>query len=210
MTLSGRRRDVVVLDLGNVLIHWDPHPAIAAGVGDAEATRFLTAPDFDFGAWNHRQDAGRPWADAQAVVTALHPHWREHAAAYQAHFEASIERPVDDTVAILHELHRAGVPLFALTNWSAELFPVARSRHSFLRLFDAIVVSGAERVAKPDPEIFEILGRRIARPLEDCVYVDDSPANVEAARTAGMDAIVFTDTGHLRGDLRSRGLPLEG
>ena len=198
----------VVSDLGNVLIRWDPRPALAAGVGDAEAARLLAAEDFDFAAWNAAQDAGRSFADGVAEVARSHPHWAEHVAAYGPNFAASITGEVEDTVRVLRDLHGAGVPLVALTNWAAETFPHARERFSFLELFDDIVVSGEERVAKPDPAIFEILARRVGRPLTECVFVDDSPANVEAAAAAGMDAIRFTDTGHLRGDLRARGLPV--
>src|SRR4051794_20001604 len=163
----GRRPSAVVFDLGNVLIRWDPHPAVAAGVGDEEAARFLAAEDFDFGAWNHEQDAGRPWDDAEQELDRTHPHWSEHAAAYRANFEHSLRGPLEDNVAVLEDLHRAGVPVFALTNWSAELFPVALERFGFLALFDDIVVSGAEQVAKPDAEVFEVLRRRVGRPLEE-------------------------------------------
>jgi len=198
----------VVFDLGNVLIRWDPHPAIAAGVGPDEATRFLAADDFDFHAWNHQQDAGRTWAEAEHEAVTSHPHLRDHLLAYRQHFAVSLTGQIDDTVAILRELHAAAVPLFALTNWSGELFPQARERFEFLELFEDIVVSGDERVAKPAPEIFAILERRVARPLGDCVFIDDSPANVEAATKAGLDTILFTDTAHLREDLRTRGLPV--
>lgn len=198
----------VVFGLGNVLIRWDPRPALAAGVGDAEAARLLAAEDFDFAAWNAAQDAGRTFADGVAEVARSHPHWAEHVAAYGPNFAASITGEVEDTVRVLRDLHGAGVPLVALTNWAAETFPHARERFDFLQLFDDIVVSGEERVAKPDPAIFAILARRAGRPLTECVFVDDSPANVEAAAAAGMDAIRFTDTGHLRGDLRARGLPV--
>ncbi len=201
-------RRTVVFDLGNVLIRWDPHPAVAAAVGEREAARFLTADDFDFGSWNHALDAGRPWDEAEEAAARSHPHWAPHVRGYRAHFAHSLVGPVEDTVAVLEELHRAGVPLLALTNWSAETFPHARERYAFLELFDDIVVSGEEGVAKPDPAIFEVLRRRAGVPLEQCVFVDDSPANVAAAAAAGMDAIVFTDTGHLREDLRRRGLPL--
>jgi 2-haloacid dehalogenase len=203
-----RTTHAVVFDVGNVLIRWDPHPAVAAAVGDDEAARFLAAADFDFRAWNHAQDAGRPWSEAETEATRSHPHWREHILAYRAHFARSLLGPVESSVAVLEELHEHGVPLFALTNWSAELFPLAREQYGFLSLFDDIVVSGAEAVAKPAPEIFEILARRIGHPLDRCVFIDDSPANVEAATRAGLDAILFTDTGHLRDDLRARGLPL--
>lgn len=198
----------VVFDLGNVLIRWDPRPALAAAVGDAEADRLLAAEDFDFDAWNDAQDAGRPFDEGEALVAASHPHWAEHVRGYRPHFEHSLTGPVDDTVAILRDLHEAGVRLLALTNWSAETFPLARERYEFLDLFEDIVVSGAEGVAKPDPVIFERLRERVGRPLEECVFVDDGPRNVAAAAAAGMDAIRFTDTGHLRDDLRARGLPV--
>lgn len=201
--------EAVVFDLGNVLIRWDPRPAIAAAVGDEEAGRFLAAADFDFASWNHAQDAGRSWAEAEAEATRSYPHWREHILGYRTHFEHSLIGPVTSSVAVLEELHEHRVPLFALTNWSSDLFPVARKSYDFLALFDDIVVSGDEGVAKPAPEIFEILARRTGRPLDRCVFIDDSPANVAAAEKAGLDAILFTDTGHLRDDLRERGLPLK-
>ncbi|HET6625915.1 MAG TPA: HAD family phosphatase [Nocardioidaceae bacterium] len=205
---TGAAAVAVVFDLGNVLIRWDPQPAVAAELGAEEATRFLTATDFDFAAWNYEQDRGRRWDEAEAAAVRSHPHWERHLLAYRRNFDASLTGPIEDSVQILRELHSHGVPLFALTNWSAELFPRALARFDFLSLFDDIVVSGDERVAKPAPEIFDLLRQRVRRPLTECVFVDDSPANVEAASSAGMDALVFTDTGHLRDDLRARGLPL--
>jgi len=85
---------------------------------------------------------------------------------------------------------------------------MARRRFDFLDLFEDIIVSGEEGVAKPDPKIFEILRQRIGRSLAGCIFIDDSMANVAAAREAGLNAILFTDTGHLREDLSVRGLPL--
>jgi len=197
----------VVFDLGNVLIGWDPHPSVAAGVGAEEATRFLGAEDFDFHAWNHEQDLGRAWEAAVDELRRSHPHWHEHGRAYHANFALSLS-PVEENVALLRDLHAAGVPLFALTNWSAELFPYARERFDFLALFDDVVVSGEERLAKPDPALFDVLAKRIGRPLENCVFVDDSAANVEAAAEAGLDAIRYDETVDLRAELRRRGLPV--
>jgi len=205
---ESHRPSAVVFDLGNVLIRWDPHPALAAGLGAEEASRFLAAEDFDFMAWNHRQDGGRPWPEAEDEVARTHPHWHRHALAYRAHFDHSLLGALEDNVAVLRDLHAARVPLFALTNWSAELFPRARERFEFLDLFDDIVVSGEERLAKPDPEIFEVLRRRIGRPLQNCLFVDDSPANVAAAAAAGMPGVVFTGDRPLRPKLRGRGLPV--
>ncbi|WP_137121991.1 HAD family hydrolase [Segeticoccus rhizosphaerae] len=202
--------DAVVFDLGNVLIRWDPFAAVVAGVGAAEATAFFAAEDFDFGAWNYQQDAGRGWEEAETEASRTHPHWGPALRAYREHFPRSLIGVFEDTVTVLRELHEAGVPLFALTNWSEELFPEALRRFDFLELFEDIVVSGEEGVAKPDPEIFRVLEERMRHrgSLEDTVFIDDNPRNVEAATAAGMDAILFTDTGHLREDLRARGLPL--
>ena len=203
-----RAVDAVVFDIGNVLIAWDPRRAVAAAVGDDEAARFLAARDFDFAGWNHAQDGGRSWSDAEREAVAAFPHWREHILAYRTHFRRSMVGPIASTVAVLEELHEHGVPLFALTNWSAELFPLAQEDYAFLALFDDIVVSGEEGVAKPAPAIFDVLAERIGHPLDRCVFIDDGPANVAAARRAGLDAILFTGTDHLRSDLRERGLPL--
>jgi 2-haloacid dehalogenase len=198
----------VVFDLGNVLITWDPLPAIAKTVGEREARRFLSDESFDFMAWNREQDAGRGWEEAEAAALQAHPRWARAILAYRENYPYSLVRVIEDTAQILRELHVAGIRLYALTNWSTELFPLALNRFDFLSLFEDIVVSGQEGVAKPDPEIFKILHERIGHALAECVFIDDSRANVEAARRAGLDAILFTDTGHLRADLVMRGLPL--
>ena len=206
--LKATRVDAVIFDLGNVLISWDPHPAIAKAVGAQEATRFLADEEFDFMAWNHLQDAGRSWDGGEDAAVTSHPHWESAIRAYRANFEESLVGAIEDTVQILRELHAAGIPLFGLTNWSQELFPVARRRFDFLALFEDIIVSGQEGVAKPDHAIFEILQERIGRPLDGCIFIDDDLANIKAADEAGLDSILFTDTGHLRQDLVLRGLPL--
>jgi len=196
--------EAVVFDLGNVLIEWDPHRAIAAAVGTDEATRFLRS--FDFDAWNHQLDAGRPVQDAEADAVRSHPEWREHILAYRANFPASLTGQLDESVAVLRDVVATGVPVHALTNWPAELFPVALARFDFLGLFDQIVVSGEVRVAKPDPHIFEVLAERTGITLHRSVLIDDKPQNVEAARRAGMDGIRFVDAPALRQDLAARRL----
>jgi 2-haloacid dehalogenase len=178
--LVPRRVDAVIFDLGNVLITWDPHPAIAKVVGAEQATRFLADEEFDFTAWNHQQDAGRPWGVGEQAAVASHPHWAAAIRAYRSHFGESLVGAIADTVQILRELDAAGVPLYAMTNWSGEMFPVALSRFDFLGLFEDIIVSGEEGVAKPDPKIFEILQRRIGHSLDACVFIDDGPPDIEA------------------------------
>lgn len=199
----------VVWDLGNVLVDWQPRLAIAAGVGDEEAARFLAADDFDFHAYNHGPDSGLDWDEAEAEVARTRPHWLDHARAYRRHFPASLAGEVPGSVDLVRELAAAGVPMWGLTNWSAELFPHGRAAHPFLdELLLDVVVSGEEGVAKPDPAIFEVVRRRTGLPLHTLVFVDDRADNVAAADAAGMDALLFTDAARLRVDLRERGLPV--
>jgi 2-haloacid dehalogenase len=198
----------VVFDLGNVLIDWDPSAAIAAGVGPAEARRFLDADDFDFMAWNHGPDSGGSWDDAEADVRRTHPHWVEHALAYRANFAASLLGEVPGVVDVVRDLHAAGVPLVGLTNWSDELYPHAPRLFPFLELLDDVVVSGTVGAAKPDARAYEIAAERLGRPLDRLAFVDDKQLNVDAAAALGMDAILFTDAAALRTELRSRGLPV--
>ena len=198
----------VVLDLGNVLIDWQPALAIAAGVGAVEAERFLTAEDFDFLAWNHLQDAGRPWAEGVAEVRRTHPHWAAHAAAYLEHFPASLSE-VPGTIDVVRDLRAAGLPLVGLTNWSDELYyPHAAGRFEVLALLDDVVVSGEVKVAKPDPRAYLIAAERAGLPVERLAFVDDRQTNVDAAVALGMHGVLFTDAATLRADLRALGLPV--
>ena len=197
----------VVFDLGGVVVLWDPVPAIAAAVGHERAEAFVHGGEFDFVAWNHAQDAGRSWADAEAEAMASHPAFVQEIAAYRPHFDLSLRGLIPGTDQILRALHDRGVRLVALTNWSAETFHHAPEAFpEVFALFDDIVVSGAEGVAKPDPDIFQTLRLRLGHPIEGVLYVDDSARNVEAARSAGMDAVRFTDASALLEDLRGRDL----
>jgi 2-haloacid dehalogenase len=197
----------VVFDLGGVVLLWDPVPAVAAVVGQERAERFVHGTEFDFAAWNHAQDAGRSWAEAEAVATASHPDLAEEIAAYRPHFALSLRGLVPGTAEILRDLRSRGVRVVALTNWSAETFQHAPEIFpEVIGLFDDIVVSGVEGVAKPDRAIFEVLGRRLGHPIEHVFYVDDAVRNVEAARDAGMDAVQFTDASALLRELRARRL----
>ena len=106
----------VVFDLGGVVVHWDPVPAIAAVVGQKRAEQFVHGSEFDFAVWNHAQDSGRSWADAEAAATASHPELAEEIAAYRPNFALSLRGLVPGTARILRALHDRGVRLVALTN----------------------------------------------------------------------------------------------
>jgi len=194
----------VVFDLGGVLIRWDPRHLYRQLMPEDEVDAFLD--EVGFGAWNHEQDSGGLWGRAVEEHAALFPHRRALLAAYPARFPDSLDGPVEGTVAILEQLHAAGTRLVALTNWSAELFPHAEATFDFLALFEGIVVSGREGVAKPDPAVFDLLLSRYDLDPAGTVFVDDSPANVAAAAAAGLTALVFTGPDGLRADLSRLGL----
>lgn len=202
--------DMVVFDLGNVLMRWDPVKALTPVVGEEVAHGFLGDPRVDFAARNLRADAGEDWAVIVTEIAAAAPEYAQAAQAYVDNFPLAIGEEITGTVEILKELHAAEVPLFALTNFNADLFEHAKEAHAFLDLFEEIIVSGEEGVIKPDEEIWEILEEvtRHVGGLSDAVFIDDSPVNVMGAEQAGIDALLFTDPDTLRQDLLLRGLPL--
>ena len=197
----------VVWDLGNVLIRWEPYLAVAAGVGEDEARRFLDG--FDFGAWNHTCDAGRTWPEALAALERDHPEWLPHGRAYYDNFPRALAGEVPGTAALVRRLREAGVRQCGLTNWSDELYHAhAPGRYDVLALLDDVVVSGTEGIAKPDPRIYRVAAERAGLPPERLVFVDDSAPNVAAARALGMHGLVFTGADRLRDELRELGLPV--
>jgi 2-haloacid dehalogenase len=203
--MTNDRCDTVVLDLGGVLIDWDPrHLYRTLFHGDHAATeQFLS--EVCTPAWNLQQDAGRPWADAVAVLQEQYPERAELIGAYHVRWPEMIAGAIPGTVAILRALHAAGTPLYALTNWSHETFPIAEQRFDFLALFRGIVVSGSERLVKPDPAIYRLLVERFGLDPARCVYIDDNPTNAAAASGLGMHAIHFTSADALAGELRALG-----
>lgn len=198
--------ETVVFDLGGVLIEWDVRHLYRKLMPADEVDAFLE--EVDFLTWNHTCDAGLPWDEAVAELAGRHPHRRALIAAYPERFAESLVRAVDGTVDILRELRDAGVHLLALTNWPAESFRHARERFEFLQWFDGIVVSGEERVAKPDPRIFRILLDRYGLNPERTMFIDDAQRNVAAAQTAGIRGVQFAGAEDLRRRLVEAGLPL--
>jgi 2-haloacid dehalogenase len=200
------QRDIAIFDLGGVLIDWDPrhlYRRLFAG-DEAAMEEFLATVCTD--EWNLQQDAGRSFAEAEAAAIALHPHRRDFITAWNRHFDEMIPGAIEGTVAILGELRRREVPLYALTNWSEETFRTQPVRFPFLQWFTGIVVSGREKLVKPDPRIYTLLLTRHGVDPKRAVYIDDVRANAEAATALGIHGIHFRSPDQLRGKLRSIGL----
>ncbi len=196
----------VVFDIGNVLIEWNPEYLYRQLIPDAsERSLFLeTVCTMD---WNLQQDLGRPWTEAVADLSGRHPEKADLIAAYSDRWHDMVPGEVAGTPAILAELKESGVPLYAITNFSVEKFGEAQTRFPFLKTsFLDIVVSGEERLIKPDRRIYEILFERNGLDAGTCLFIDDSEKNVEAAREAGMAAHHFSSAEALRKDLAGLGL----
>ncbi len=207
MNHDNEKRPAVVFDFGGVLVDWNPlHLYQPIFDGDrAAAERFLA--EIGFAEWNVRLDDGhQAFSDAVEELAARFPQHRALIRAYDERWTESVAGPIGPTVDILDALREAGVPLYGLSNWSAEKFPLIRRRYPFFDWFQAIVVSGEVKLVKPDPRIFSLLLDRIGRPANECVYVDDAEANIAAARRMGFQAIHFKSPEQLRAELRGMSL----
>jgi len=199
-------RPIIVFDFGGVLLDWDPRHLYRKLFGGDEAAMELFLEEIDFYAWNHKQDMGRPFAEGVAELSAQHPHRAGLIAAYADRWEESLGGPIHESVAILQALKEKGHLLYGLTNWSAETFYRIRPEHEFLNWFEGIVVSGDVGLAKPDPAIYQILLRQAKAPAERCLFIDDSGANIAAARQLGFMTVHYQTPQQLSSDLASRGL----
>lgn len=197
--------DTVVFDLGGVLIDWNPRHLYRKLFEREDAMEEFLA-EVCTGAWNGEQDRGRPFAEATALLVERHPHHRAMIEAYIGRWTEMLNGPIHGTVAVLEELHGRGVPLFALTNWSAETWPLAQPSFPFLRRFRGILVSGQVGLIKPDPAIFRQLTEQFGLTAERCVFIDDSPANARAAEECGFHAHHFRGPEALRRFLADRSL----
>lgn len=198
----------VVFDLGGVLIDWNPRHVYRELFDDDEQMEWFLA-NICTSEWNARQDAGRTFEEATAVLLEKHPEHESMIRTYYDRWEDMLAGPIPGSVDILREVRDSVYRLYGLTNWSAESFPVARERYDFLNWFEGIVVSGEISMIKPDPEIFEHLTETFDLDPPATVFIDDVPANVDAAGEAGYHAIRFHNPEQLRSDLESAGVKLE-
>lgn len=195
----------VVFDLGGVLIDWDPRHLYRQLFADPQEMevflRDVVSPD-----WNAEQDSGRTWAEATAELIARYPDQEEMIRVYVERWQDMLAGPIAESVEVLRDVRDRGLATYALTNWSAETFPRARPLFPFLDWFDGIVVSGIERIKKPDPGIWWRLIERYSIDPVRSVYIDDVARNAEVARTIGFQAIQFTSPERLRADLVALGV----
>jgi 2-haloacid dehalogenase len=205
--VPGREVDAVVFDIGGVLLDWDPRHLYRQLFDDpGEMTDFLaTICTSD---WHREHDLGvDTWQSCQ-LLARQHPARADMIMAWADRREEMIAGQIEGTVALLAELKAAGLPCFALSNMEPDSYAIRRDRYAFMRWFDGSVISGIEGVAKPDPRIFQVLLGRHGLDPSRTAFIDDSPANVKAARAAGLLAVRFVSADQLRGELLALGLPV--
>ncbi len=192
----------VVFDVGNVLFHWDLRALFAKLIGDpVELDWFLAnvvTPQ-----WHFQHDAGRRLAEMLPELKADYPDYAAYIDAYAVRFNETIPGPVAGSLEIVAELSARAIPIFGITNFGAEFWDGFRPTQPAFDLFTDIIVSGVEKMVKPDPAIYQLALRRFGLAAGEAIFIDDMPANVDAARANGFAAHRFLDAETLRAELYS-------
>ena len=194
----------MIFDLGGVLIDWNPeYVYLDVFNGDREKMKWFFDEICTMD-WNENQDAGYPLEKATEERVKLFPEYEEWIRIYYSRWEEMLGNQIDGTVAILKQLiDNPNYKVVALTNWSAETFPVALERFDFLHWFEGIVVSGTEKMRKPFNEIYELTINRFNIEASQSLFIDDNARNIEAAKKMGINTIRFNNPTQLKSELKS-------
>jgi len=199
--------NTVIFDLGGVLIDWNPEYLYRKMFADeAEMKQFLQ--EVCHGEWNKEQDRGRPFAEAVEERTAKYPQYVAEIQAYHHRWEEMLGGPIEENVAVLDDLReKSDVDLYAITNWSAETFPIAQRDYPFLQYFQDTVVSGKLKIVKPDARIYQtLLDRQPSIVPEQSIFIDDVAENIAGAEALKIKGIHLTSDTNLREELIKLGV----
>lgn len=189
-----------IFDFGNVLVKWDAHNLYDRFFADPEAVdSFLR--EIHFTEWNAKQDAGRSFKEGTRELSEQFPHYAELIQAYDTYWGESITDVIDGTVEILRRLKLTGWPVYLLSNFSTEKFPLVQQRFEFLQLFDDMFISAEYKMIKPDAAIYKVVLDRIKLTAGECVFIDDSLPNIETATSLGFKTILFDSPEQLETEL---------
>ena len=190
----------IIFDFGSVLVDWNPERLYGPYFNDdAKMRYFLT--EICPHAWNAQADAGRSTAEITEERVAVHPEWEKEIRMYFGQWIKMMGAQIPGMQELVEDLKNRGYRLYGFTNWSAETFPLVKDNYPVFRLLDGIVVSGEEKIAKPDPGIFRILLQRYGLKPEECLFIDDNPGNVSTGESLGIRGLVFTSAAALKSRL---------
>ena len=196
----------IIFDLGGVLVDWNPAYVFDKLIED-ENKRQQFFGEICTSEWNEEQDAGRSLQEATQMLVDQHPEWQEYIEAFYGRWEEMLGGPIQETVEIFQQLKESGrYKFYALTNWSAELFPVALQKYDFLHWFDGRLVSGEEKMRKPFPQFYQLLLDRFKINKEEAIFIDDNLRNAESAEAFGIPTIRFESPAQLKTELQQRGI----
>lgn len=204
--MSSQKITAIIFDFGGVLLKWNPHNVYEKYFpNQPEAIdNFLT--EINFMEWNAQQDKGRLFAEGNAILAQEFPQYTELIYAYFENWGKSVDGQIDESVEILIALKNKGYPIYGLSNWSIETFPIARKRYQFFELLDDYVLSGDIKLIKPDAEIFEYALNKFGKTASECLFIDDSEANIITAKSLGFDTIHFKSPEQLQNEISARQL----
>ncbi|MEL7530205.1 MAG: HAD family phosphatase [Bacteroidota bacterium] len=190
--------DTIIFDLGGVLIDWNPRYMYRKIFDDEQEMEDFLA-NVTTHDWNELQDGGRSLAEATETLVKEQPKWEKEIRAFYGRWEEMLGGPIFGTVELLDTLVRSKrYRMLALTNWSAETFPVAQERYDFLGWFEGILVSGAENLKKPDVKIYQLMIERYQLDPSKTLFIDDSERNLKGASRVGLNTIHFQSPMQLR------------
>ena len=197
--------EAVVFDVGRVLYQWQLRTLFAKLIADERELDWFLAHVVTE-EWHFQHDAGRPLAEMVPELQAQFPDHAHLVAAYAERFNETIPGPVRGSLDLVERLDSAGIPLYAITNFGAEFWDMFRPTAPVFDRFRDIVVSGREKLVKPDPAIFRLAEQRFGHAPQAMLFIDDNAANVAAAAALGWHIHHFQDAAGLEADLRHRGL----
>ncbi len=196
----------IIFDFGGVLMDWDPRYFFKDYFQDDEKMEFFLK-NIAHNDWNAEQDRGRTLKEGTELHIAEHPDWEKEIRAYYDNWSAMLRSDIPKNVEVLRKLEHTDYELFGLTNWSHETFPYALENYDFFKIFGGkIVVSGEEKLIKPDPKIWQILLDRYQIKSEESVFIDDNAKNIEVAKELGFKTIHITPETDLEKELNKLGV----
>ena len=196
----------IIFDFGGVVMDWNPRYFFKDYFNDDEKMEYFLK-NITTDEWNIEQDRGRTLAEGTAIQVANFPEWEKEIRAYYDNWTTMLKSEIADNVAVLQKLEHSEYELFGLTNWSAETFPYALENYDFFSIFKGkIVVSGTEKLIKPNPEIWHVLLNRYQIKAEESVFIDDNFKNIEVAKSLGFICIHIKEDTDLEKELRDLGI----
>lgn len=194
----------IVFDFGGVLIDWNPEYLYKGIFQDEQELTFFLHEVCNAG-WNLKQDEGRPFFDGIAELSKKFPQYIDKIELYYTHWIKMIGGEIEQNTSLIKEL-RLSYRLFGLTNWSSETFPLVYGKYAFFKDLEGIIVSGKEKLVKPNREIYNLLLSRYGLNPEQSLFIDDSEQNIKTAQKMGFNVVHFTNSSDLKKDLEGLGL----